>query len=222
MQCNINEVELLTKEKNIDILCISESWLLPHTPDTFVNLPNYNIFRCDRGSGGDVCIYVKDILSANVIDLNIPRQTGIEDIWVTVQCRKLPGIVIGCIYRHLKAPVATFDYIQDVLRVACMRKKASFILGDFNNNLFANDNKLNKIIKNNKLTQTITKPTRVTATSSTLLDLTITNRPAWAVLPLEITDNDLISITVDISKPKRPPVVRSFRYLGNYTKDSMF
>ncbi len=125
MQCNINEIELLAKERNIDILCISESWFLPHTPDAFVNLPNYNIFRCDSGRGGGVCIYVKDILSANVIDLKIPRQTDIEDIWVTVQCRKLLAIVIGCIYRHPIAPVATFDYIQDVLRVACMRKKAT-------------------------------------------------------------------------------------------------
>ena len=224
MQNNIDEVVLLTKERNIDILCVSESWLLPHTPDIFVNLPNYNIFRCDSGRGGGVCIYVKDVLSANVIDLKVPRQTGIEDIWVTVQCRKLPAIVIGCMYRHPKAPVATFGYIQDVLRMICMRNKASFILGDFNDNLFANDNKLNKIIKNNKLTQIINKPTRITATSSTLLDLVITNKPdiinSWDVVPQEIGDHDLISITVNITKPKRPPVVRSFRQLGNYTKDA--
>lgn len=215
---------LLTKERNIDILCISESWLLPHTPDVFVNLPNYNLFRCDSGRGGGVCIYVRDVLSANVIDLKVPRQTGIEDIWVTIQCRKLPAIVVGCMYRHPKAPAATFGYIQDVLRLVCMRNKASFILGDFNDNLFANDNKLNKIIRNNKLTQVINKPTRVTATSSTLLDLVITNKPdivnSWDVVPLEIGDHDLISITVDITKPKRPSIVRSFRHLRNYSKDA--
>lgn len=224
MQCNLDEVSLLIKDRNIDILCISESWLLPHTPDTFVNIPNYNIVRCDGGLGGGVCIYVKDTLSANVIDLKVPRQTGIEDIWITVQCRKLPAIVVGCIYRHPKAPVATFGYIQDVLRLACMRKKALFILGDLNDNLFANDNKLDKIIKNNKLTQIINKLTRVTATSSTLLDLVITNKPelinSWDVVPYEVGDHDLLSVTIDVSKPKRPAVVRTFRTLKNYSKDA--
>ncbi len=225
MQCNIDEVALLIKERNIDILCISESWLLPHTSDAFVNLPNYNIFRCKYGRGGGVCIYVKAVLSANVSDLKVPRQTGIEDIWVTVQCRNLPAIVIGCMYRHPKVPAATFNYLQDALRIARMRNKVLFILGDFNDNLFASDNKLSEIIKNNKLTQIIiNKPTRVTATSSTLLDLPNTNKSeiikSWDVVPHEIGDHELISTTVNITKPKRQPVVRSFRYLGNYTKDS--
>ncbi len=103
-----------------------------------------------------------------------------------------------------------------------MRKKATFILGDFNDNLFANDNKLGKIIKHIKFTQIINKPTRVTSTAVTSLDLAITNRPEimkfWDVVPQEIGDHDHISITVDITKPKRPSVVRSFRHLRNYPK----
>ena len=86
-------------------------------------------------------------MSAKAIELKVPRQTGIEDIWITVQCRKLLAIVVGCMYRYPKAPVATLDYIQDVFRLICMRNKPLFILGDLNDNLFANDNKLDKIIK---------------------------------------------------------------------------
>ncbi len=126
MQYNIDEMALVIKERNIDILCISETWLFPHTPDAFVNLPNFNMFRCDSGRGGGVRIYVKDILHANVIDSMVPRQTSIEDIWITVECRKLPAIVIGCMYQYPKAPVVTFSYIQNVLRLACMKKKNIF------------------------------------------------------------------------------------------------
>ena len=79
-QCNLDEVGLFTKDRNNDILYISESWLLSHIPDVFVNIPNYNIFRCESGRDGGVCIYVKDLLSANVIDLKVPKQIGIEDI----------------------------------------------------------------------------------------------------------------------------------------------
>ncbi len=63
----------------------------------------------------------------------------------------------------------------------------------------------------------------VTITSSTLLDLVIINNPNAAlscdVVPQEVADHDLISIAVDISKPKRIPVVRTFRHLRNYNKD---
>ncbi len=38
------------------------------------------------------------------------------------------------------------------------------------------------------------------------------------VVPQEIADHDFISITVDISKPRKLPVIRTFRHLGNYTK----
>ncbi len=120
---------------------------------------------------------MKDVLLTHVLCLDVPKPAGIEDVWVTVQCRKLPAIIIGCIYRHPKAPVATFDYIQEIFRVVSLKNKALFILGDFNDNVLANDNKIIKIIKNNKLTQIIDKPTRVTPTSSTLLDLAITNKP---------------------------------------------
>ncbi len=103
-------------------------------------------------------------------------------------------------------------------------EKSVFILGDFNDNLFAGNNRMAKIIKNNELTQIIDKPTRVTPTSSTLLDLAITNNPnavcSWDVVPQEIADHDLISMVIDISKPKRLPVVRAFCHLGHYTRET--
>ena len=205
-------------------MCVSESWHLPNIPDDFVNITGYKIFRCDSGRGGGVCIYVNDVLPADVTNLSVPKPAGIKNVWVTIHCRKLPAIIIGCMYRHPKATVAALDCIQDILRIICMKNKALFILGDLNNNVLAKDNKISKIIENNNLTQMVDKPTRVTPTSSTLLDLVITNKPdvihSCDVVPQEIADHDLISITVDISKPKRQPVVRTFRHLGKYTKDA--
>ena len=160
---------------------------------------------CYSGRGGGVCIYAKNVLSPNIINLNIPKQTGIEDLWITVQCRKLPAIIIGCIYRHPKASATTFDYIQDVFRLISMKNKTFLSLGDFNDNLLVSNNKISRIIKNNKLTQIIGKPTRITPTSSTLLDLVITNMPdticSWDVVPQEIADHDLVSVAIDVSKP---------------------
>ena len=105
------------EERNTDILCVSESWLMPNSPNDFVKIPGYKIFRRDGGRGGGACIYVKDFLVINMINLDVPRQEGVEDVWVTVQCRKLPSFIIGCVYRHPKAPVISFNYIQDIFKL---------------------------------------------------------------------------------------------------------
>ncbi len=82
-----------------------------------------------------------------------------------------------------------------------------FILGDFNCDLLLKGNKVSNILKNNKLIQVINVPTRVTSTSATLLDLVITNNPyiilTKSVVPQLISDHDLISIMVNITKPRR-------------------
>ncbi len=71
----------------------------------------------------------------------------------------------------------------------------------------------------------IDEPTRVTPTSATLLDLVINNKPdlvlAQSVIPQVIADHDLISIKVNIRKPKRKPVIKTFRHLGKYNKDTL-
>ncbi len=132
--------------------------------------------------------------------------------------------MVGCVYRHPKAPIASFNYIQDVFKTLCLKNKALYILGDFNDNLLLKDYKMTKLIKSSKLTQLVNKPTRVTRTSSTLIDLVITNKPSAVlscdVVPQETADHDLTSITVDIKKPKRLPIIRTFRHLCEYTKDN--
>lgn len=103
-------MKILIQERDIDILCITETWLLPHTPDHYISILDFNIFRCDNGRGAGACIYVRDILKSEVLSVNIIRPTNIEDIWISVQCRKLPAITVGCVYRHPKALAISYDY----------------------------------------------------------------------------------------------------------------
>ncbi len=170
-------------------------------------------------------IYVRDTLIVTVIALNMSRQPGIVDIWLTVQCRKLPAIIIGCIYRHNKANALLYDYIQEAIRSTLIRKKTNFILGDFNDDLPSGGNKLPNIIKSNRLTQIINKPTRITPISATLLDVIVTNNPdviiSNDVVPNIIADHDLITATVKISKPKRALVTKTFRHLANYSREAL-
>ncbi len=66
-------------------------------------------------------------------------------------------------------------------------------------------------------------PTRVTSASATLLDLIITIEPSHAlekfVVPQVIADHDLIGIKINLRKPKREPLVKTFRHFDSYNKD---
>ena len=49
VQGHIEEIKMLIEDRSIDILCISETWLLPLIEDKYVKVPNFNIFRYDVG-----------------------------------------------------------------------------------------------------------------------------------------------------------------------------
>ena len=210
-------------ERNIDILCISETWLTANIPDSFIHISQYNIYRCDKDRGGGVCIYVRENLKVTQINLNIPRTEGIEDLWISVQCRKLPSIIVGCIYRHPHSPNASFEYLLQSFRSICLKNKPFFLLGDLNDDQLIPNSKLYQAIKMSKLKQLISKPTRITNSSSTLLDVIITNMPERVieteVSPTEIADHELISLSINITKPKLAPVIKTTRCFKNYTKD---
>ncbi len=99
------------------------------------------LHRNDVGWGGGVCIYVKKELEINVINFLLPKQSAV-DLWLSV----LYPAVTGCLYRHPKASVDSFEYLQDVFRHLCVSKKDFFyILGDAYNDLLLNGSKLNNI-----------------------------------------------------------------------------
>ena len=100
-------------KRNIDILCISETWLLPHIPDNYIHIPGYKVYRCDKSYGGGVCVYVKDSLTTKMITSNDDRPDGVEDVGLSIQCRKLPSFIVGSVYRHPKASQESFEYLNN-------------------------------------------------------------------------------------------------------------
>ena len=214
-------IDVLINERNPDVICISETWLSPDTPNEHIVIPSYSVYRCDKGRGGGACIYVKDIYTVNLLEPTNERPQGVEDVWVTIQSCKFPTIIVGCMYRHPKAHICTYDYIRDMMHSLSLKNKAFYILGDFNDDFLSNNSKLKHLISNTELTQLITVPTRITQTSSTLLDLIITNRPSSVIqsdtIPCPVADHELITVTLNLEKPKRLPCVKTFRDLSSYS-----
>lgn len=197
-------------------MCISETWLSPDTPNEHIIIPNYNVYRSDKGRGGGVCIYVRDVLKVTPVNFDIVRPEGrpIEDVWLSVQSRKLHTVIIGCLYRHPKS-------------FSCnLTKKTFYVLGDFNDNLLSNDSRLRKIIENSKVSQVIMKATRITPNSATLLDIIVTNNAKSViqsdVIPCHVADHELITVTVNLRKEKRIPNFKTFRDLRFYSPDLLY
>ena len=71
------------------------------------------------------------------------------------------------------------------------------------------------------MTQLINKPTRIAPPSATLLDIIATNKPVSVIhsdsIPCSVGDHELVSVTINLRKPKRQPVVKSFRQMKNYS-----
>ena len=79
----VDEVSDVIKNANLDIACITETWLRDHIHDNVVCIPGYNLVRRDRIDviHGGVCTYIKKGLKYTVLeDLTIWLSTNSSGI----------------------------------------------------------------------------------------------------------------------------------------------
>ena len=171
-------------ESKIDVICVSES----HIKDgdicgnsSLYSLRGYVFLQRNRnvGTGGGVGIFLKqEIKSKRRYDL----ENHLESLWIEICLKNSKSILIGCYQRPPKGSKYLKNNFSEVfeeqLTVVVETYKEIFVLGDFNIDYNKTDNRDFKSLLNIfGLKEVITEPTRTMETSSTLIDLTITNRP---------------------------------------------
>ena len=175
---------LYSLEKKPDILAISETKLNSKSIIN-IDIPQYHFFHTDsETAAGGAALYISNNLKA------IPRadikftMPLVESCWAEIITNNnKPNIIIGCIYRHPSANMPSFTQeLQNIIKSLNNRKQHVYIIGDVNVNFLkynehANtEDYLNMLYSNNFL-PLITKPTRLTDHSSTLIDHIYTNAP---------------------------------------------
>ena len=136
------------------------------------------------GRGG-VGIFINENFSYKKRDdLSIFIPHVIETIFMEIKIKENKSLIIGIIYRPNTAPKADIDIftksVFDINNIICNENKEAILLGDFNMDLlkFESHHKSNLLLEN-MLSQgylpVITKPTRVTPTTATLIDHIYTN-----------------------------------------------
>ena len=127
---------------------------------------------------GGTGIYIKSSYDHEIkgeLSLSLPNVS--ESMFIEIKRKKLKNWLVGCVYRH-HCQVSTFwdNYFQPTLdKINRFCNKTCAIMGDFNVNLinYASHSQTNEfydLFSSYGFRPLILQPTRITSTTSTLID----------------------------------------------------
>lgn len=198
---------------NPAFVALSETRLTPDIDDCEVNMPGYSVVRCDgenRNAGG-VMMYIRDDIKYEVI----AREKIVSNCWcVAVEIKDLiyRGIVL-VVYHSPSASDGDFvRFIVDVVDLL-VAKGQCIMLGDFNIDLMADMFYARKIINemlNLGMKQYVDKPTRITESSQTLIDLVFANTKVKCIVYDKPRITDHLWVSVELNKSNIKEKYREF------------
>ena len=170
----LDDIALIIAKFNLSVFGICETFL-----DNDINVQEFTIpgfktvFKHRTRHGGGVLMYIKD--DVNFDELHVDGDT--ESVWIKMTNGKTP-VVVGMMYRP---PSACRDYYVTMLNqldIVHANDCHVILMGDLNFDVNSGTN--NCPVKNIEslydMSQLVNKPTRVTLTSSTLIDVMLSNR----------------------------------------------
>ena len=159
LKSKVDELNLIITAKNVDIVCLTETWLSSEIEDDLVNVSGYTLTRNDRlrRKGGGTALYIrKDInfVVRNIVGCMPPE---IEGTFVD-----FPGfnMAILCLYMPPRLNSATQNEakicIDDIIdnHAKDFPSRKMMVLGDFN------DFDVTRISDDHNFTDVVDKPTR--------------------------------------------------------------
>ena len=136
-----------------------------------------------RGGGG-VSLYIHESIEYFVRDDLSVNNKNIECLFVEIQkdqIGKTQNVIAGVVYRPPDTDINAFNqYLESILQTINSEKKQIYMLGDWNINLLSVDKHgpsqdFINVMYSYNLFPIITKPTRVTNKSATIIDNIFTN-----------------------------------------------
>ena len=199
VRCVLNkrdELESFVSSLKPAMVALTETWLTSDVLDAEVNFTGYNLYRCDRlgRGGGGVILHVRADLSARLIQKTSDVEGHYEGLWCNVKFASGGYDTVGVVYRTPGTDPSTMtaDLKQFASGGRCL------VLGDFNIPMIdwktnTCNQRADMYTKEIHLTlcelflhQHVRTPTRVTTSSSNILDLVLSPRES-DVTGLQIT-----------------------------------
>ena len=182
----LDQVKLMLMQANIDIMCITETWLNNNISNHELTIQGYKLVRKDRTTkrGGGIIAYIRNDIDYDEIDESKAGETQgpqIETLWIKINFKHTRPILLCIMYNPPNCSLtnALSELGLQTKQYRPVTDHEIYMLGDINVNMLQKntaEKKLNKwFCFNNGLEQIITEPTRITQTSSTLIDINFTN-----------------------------------------------
>lgn len=200
----IDEIRLLLSSTSLDILSVCETWLDNSVTDNEISVSGYSVVRKDRNRhGGGVLVFVKDGIKFEL--LSYASLDNVEAVFL-----KIIGVcqlVVGSLYRPPSAPSSYFDAIFDCIEEISVNHEEVILMGDLNIDCSARSARspVSYMEVAFELHQIVTSKTRVTDSSSTLIDVILTRKPEKHTLTdvLETTFSDhFMTFTVYVANER--------------------
>ena len=205
--------EILDNFQNpISVLALQEIWSVPpglqvagYQPIIYNSRDKDQPTR-DSNCGGGAAVFLRNGLDSEILTFKDQFVRGVyESVWVKIQLSKNKGVIVASIYRPNTKPLESLakatqihhDILLQIKRDPALKGCKVYLCGDFNVNLLnfeshkATGEFLDMSLEKGFIPY-ITKPTRVTAHSATLIDNIYTNSNTVAnarLLMCDISDH---------------------------------
>ena len=128
----LNELKSIVKDKYLDIIEVSETWLKSYISTSSVHIEGYNFCRNDRSMarGGGVGLYISKHLKYKIV-FESSNEGVCEALFIEVTHQK-ERILVGVVY----LPYGDIRSLESTLSNIVLRYDKTIIMGDFNNNMF--------------------------------------------------------------------------------------
>ena len=227
---NLHQIREFTQEHKPDIIAISESWLNCTVTNAEIEIEGLKVIRLDRlhKIGGGVCAYVRsNIKCFKIKHLSTISEDNFHQLWLRIQFKKLKSFLICVTYRPPDCSLNCFEsHFKPAYTEALLMNYPIVILGDLNCNMLNTNNDyriLKGICDELDLNQIIKSPTRVTATTKSLIDILLVSDITFikrsGVVKTLISDHYPVFVTLKLNKEKQPPQTITTRSFRNYNTD---
>ena len=211
-----------------DIIAVTETWLRPTDDSSKFHLAGFQSpIRKDRNFGqvgyGGVLLWVANsIVCKRRPDLEVQ---GIESIWVEIRKSNIKFLICVIYRANSNTSLAFWDRLQDNIdMVSSVNSSKIMFIGDLNADPQTQHGKyLSNFAASNNLTLHVQSPTRITETTSSLLDQIITNFPNYIYdakvdCPIAMCDHCVISAKCNFKSNRSHSFTRK---VWSYTEESM-
>lgn len=226
---------------NLDVICMSETWLKAGIPDELICNQNYNLLRHDREiinsvtgatkAGGGIVIYLKKGIIYEIFDSLCVCNNDIELFVVKIAVNGNKKQVLIVVYRPPNGnATSAISALTNCMEAFSDKYDNTeyVIMGDMNINYLnkrcCHVRSLKGLEKQYGLSQVIREPTRVTLNKETLIDRCLTNMKNQAssgIIPYFLSDHFPIYIIKKKQKIENKSTSFSGRCYLNYSLEAL-